>query len=84
VSERPIRVRIESDGTLSGSRIVDAESGRPIVCTSATWTLDAAGPAVLTIVLLDFELAAEGIVTKSRRETDAASKPDAGSVGDQT
>lgn len=63
----PIRIRIKSDGTLSGSTCVDAESGRPFTCTSATWTISAGEPARLSIVVIDFEIEAEGIVTAYRR-----------------
>ena len=62
----PIRIRIMSDGTLSGSTCVDAHSGRELICTSATWTISGDEPAQLSIVVIDFEIEAQGIVTRYR------------------
>lgn len=34
-------VRIESDGTITGTRVTDSETGQPLDAVSVVWTADA-------------------------------------------
>jgi hypothetical protein len=78
-----MRIKIVSSGTLTGTRLYDAETGEDLTevlpCTSITWRVDGGDPLAkgnLTVILTKVEVVAEvekikvldpGIVTEEEK-----------------